>query len=188
MTTSIKRVLTAFTLCAAMTCCSTSFGQTDTDTQEFTVTVPNVVDIAAPADRTINHPGNNNPLSFIPGGAPIDHWRVSCNTINGASVSIRTLQAFTHTVDSNYVRDAQLDMSLAYTDVDGVGSPVWSLGVNSDITDYANLDGEAIVTASSSGPGRAQLALTVTFITDTYSTLLAGDYSTTVEGTITANP
>ena len=45
----------------------------------------------------------------------------------------------------------------------------------------------AAVQATSSQPGKATLALSVTFITNTYSTLLQGDYQIDVVGTIAAN-
>ena len=158
-----------------------------TDTQTFTVTVPSSLSITAPADESLTHDATNNNQVFTPGATPADHWQVLCNSANGASVSLKTLSAFTHTVDGSYERDAQLDLTISYTDVDGGGTAIWTPGITSDVTDYASGDGEAEVTASSSVPGRASLAVTVTFITDTYSTLLEGDYVTTVEGTISAN-
>ena len=166
--------------------CRSAIAQT-TDTQTFTVTVPSSLSITAPSNESLTHDGTNNNQVFTPGATPADHWQVLCNSANGASVSLKTLSAFTHTTDGSYERDARLDLTVSYTDVDSGGAAIWTSGIASDQTDYASGDGEAEVTASSGVPGRASLAVQVTFITDTYSTLLEGDYVTTVEGTISAN-
>ena len=66
-------------------------------------------------------------------------------------------------------------------------SAIWTVSTASDQTNYAGSDNVAAVQATSSQPGKATLALSVTFITNTYSTLLQGDYQIDVVGTIAAN-
>ena len=44
------------------------------------------------------------------------------------------------------------------------------------------------VTAKSDGVGRANMLLTVTFVTGDFASIKAGDYLTTVTGTVAANP
>ena len=179
--TSIAAALTVFAACES------TMAQQTTDSQVFTVTVPSVLSITAPSDQSANHDGTDNDQVFSPGALSADHWQVVCNATNGASVSIRTLSAFVHTTDGNFQRDASVALGISYTDLDPSNNPVWTTGTTTDQTNYVGNDGEAEVTASSGSPGRASLAVTVAFITDTYSTLLEGDYRTTLEGTISAN-
>lgn len=149
-----------------------------TASQKFTVTVPTNIDITAPSDVAITHDESDNDQAF-----PAQQWNVRGNIAAGVSVSFSTDQAFTHTTDSSFQRDAKLDLALASSD----GPAVWSVGVASDTTDYANADGQATVQASSDGVGSAAFDLSVTFITDTFGSFAAGDYETTVTGTVTAN-
>ncbi|MCA9057940.1 MAG: hypothetical protein KDA85_05555 [Planctomycetaceae bacterium] len=158
-----------------------------TDTQRFTVTVPSSLSITAPADRTLTHDTTNNSQVFTPGGDTANHWAVLCNSSAGASVNITATSPFTHTSDSTYKRDAALNLAVSSSDNTGGGSSIWAVTQSTASTDYANAVNTASVTASSAQPGKATLALTVTFVTNTYSTLLQGDYVVDVVGTIAAN-
>lgn len=149
-----------------------------TASQTYTVTVPTSIQISAPADATATHDESDNDLAFSPAA-----WTVSGNASAGVGVSFATATAFVHTVDSSFKRDAQLDLAVGTTE----GPASWSVSTASDVTDYANSNEIATVTASSDGVGLANFDLTVTFITDTFGTFAAGDYSTTVTGTVTAN-
>jgi hypothetical protein len=62
-----------------------------------------------------------------------------------------------------------------------------TVNLTTNTTNYVAADNNASVQATSAQPGKATLALTVTFITNTYSTLLQGDYQIDVVGTIAAN-
>ncbi len=77
----------------------------------------------------------------------------------------------------------KLDLALNTSDT-GSG---WNVTTASDQTNYGAADEVATVQAVSSAPGDATLNLTVTFITTDFSTLLAGNYTSTVTATITAN-
>ncbi|MCA9066828.1 MAG: hypothetical protein KDA96_27365 [Planctomycetaceae bacterium] len=158
-----------------------------TDSQTFTVTVPSSLSISAPADLSLTHDTTNNDQVFVPGADPARHWAVLCNSAAGASVQLTAQSPFVHATDSSYKRDAALSLSVSSSDNTGGGAAIWSVGTSSAATDYAGGTNTATVTASSAQPGKATLALTVTFVTNNYGTLLQGDYVTDVVGTITAN-
>jgi hypothetical protein len=171
---SFLKIVSAFTIAVL---CQTASAQT-TDTQRFTVTVPSTLSITGPADQTLTHDTTNNNQVFAPGSNTANHWAVQCNSGAGATVNLRTNTPFTHTSNSAYKRDAKLDLAV---------SAIWTVSTASDQTNYAGSDNVANVQATSSQPGKATLALSVTFITNTYSTLLQGDYQIDVVGTIAAN-
>ncbi|MCA9036075.1 MAG: hypothetical protein KDA91_13150 [Planctomycetaceae bacterium] len=186
MKTSNFGLVKVFSFALVATVCQLAVGQT-TDTQTFTVTVPSALSIVAPADRQLNHDTTNNNQVFVPGADVANHWAVMCNSGAGATVNLTTSTPFTHTTNSNFKRDARLDLAISSSDNDGTGSAVWTVSTATDTTDYAGADADASVQATSAAPGKATLGLTVTFITDTYSTLLQGDYEIDVVGTIAAN-
>lgn len=157
-----------------------------TDSQKFTVTVPSTLSITGPADQTLTHDTTNNNQVFSPGAVTANHWAVLCNAGAGATVNLATSTPFTHTTNNTYKRDAKLDLSVSSTDNNGAAA-IWSVSTASDQTNYVGADSNASVQATSAMPGKGTLALTVTFITNTYSTLLQGDYQIDVVGTITAN-
>lgn len=148
------------------------------DTQSFSVTVPASVSIIAPAAVAITHDETNNPQAFPP-----QAWVVKGNATNGVSVSFSTATPFIHETDSTFKRNAKLDLAVATTQ----GPAQWTIGTASDMTNYVNDDGIAVVTASSNGVGRANLNLTVSFITEEFGVFAAGVYTTTVTGTVAAN-
>lgn len=149
-----------------------------TATQKFTVSVPTSISITAPANVSLTHNETDSNQSF-----PAQQWVVKGNTLNGVTVSFSTGSAFVHTTDNSFKRNAQLGLSVA----SNTGPATWNVTQASDVTDYANNDGVATVQATSNGVGRANFNLAVTFVTDTYGTFAAGNYETTVTGTVTAN-
>ena len=153
-----------------------------TDTERFRVTVPSQLTITAPqALVSITHDETDADQPFPP-----QPWNVTANALLGATVSFSTDQAFTHTLDPTFKRDARLDLSVASSDAPAA----WTVLIGSDQTDYDNLvlpDEVATVTAASIRPGDASFNLGVTFLTVDHSTLAEGDYEMTVTGTLTAN-
>lgn len=147
-------------------------------TQKFTVSVPSNISITPPAAASITHNESDSNQAF-----PNQSWLVKGNVLNGVSVSFATGSAFVHKTDSSFKRNAKLDLSVGSTQ----GPATWSVSTASDTTDYANNDGVATVVASSTGVGRANMNLLVTFITDTFGTFAAGDYEMTVTGTVSSN-
>ena len=145
--------------------------------QVLKVVVPTSVSIVAPVAATITHNETDAPQAF-----PSQVWTVKGNSLNGVNVSFATTTPFTHATDNTFKRNAKLDLAVGVTQ----GPAAWTVGVASDTTNYVNNDGVAQVTASSNGVGRANMNLTVSFITEEFGVFAAGDYLTTVTGTIAA--
>lgn len=179
MKINIKECVKVLAAVVALSMGQSAFAQT-TDDQVFTVTVPSLLSITAPANQTIDTTTDQTDGNkvFTPATAA-DHWAVTCNSVNGATVNLTALSPF---VNGASQRDAQLDLAI------GSGATNWGVTVASDVTDYAGGTNTASVQAQSSAPGDGGLALTVTFINTTYSNLTEGDYVMTVRGTISANP
>lgn len=146
--------------------------------QKFTVQVPANISITSPSNASLTHDESDNNQAF-----PGQTWLVKGNVQNGVSVSFATNQAFTHETDANFKRDARLNLAAGAKQ----GPATWTVTKAVDTTDYTNGDGIASVTAASNGVGRSEFNLTVTFITDSFGTFAAGNYETTVTGTVTAN-
>ena len=145
--------------------------------QVFKVSVPSSVSIVAPMAVSLTHNETDAPQTF-----PAQAWAVKGNSLNGVNVSFATTEPFVHATDSTFKRNAKLDLAVGTV----AGPASWTVGVASDTTNYVNNDGIAQVTASSNGVGRANMNLTVSFITEEYGIFAAGDYLTTVTGTIAA--
>ena len=146
-------------------------------TQVYKVIVPSSVSIVAPMAVSLTHNETDAPQTF-----PAQAWAVKGNSLNGVNVSFATTEPFVHALDNTFKRNAKLDLAVGTV----AGPASWTVGVASDTTNYVNNDGVAQVTASSNGVGRANMNLTVSFITEEYGIFAAGDYLTTVTGTIAA--
>ncbi|TWU48247.1 hypothetical protein [Rubripirellula reticaptiva] len=168
---------TTFVALILATTAGTALGQT-TASQKFTVTVPGAIAITAPSNVTIVHDESEIDQVF-----PAQSWVVKGNSLAGVTASFATSQAFRHTVDPTAKRNATLGLSVNSS----VGSAAWTISQATDTTDYANNDGVATVQVSSNGFGRANLDLSVSFVTNGFGSFPAGDYETTVTGTVTAN-
>lgn len=175
----MKKFLSLVAVLAVAVCTGEAFAQTSASaSQKFTVSVPTSVSITAPADVSLTHDQTDNNQAF-----PAQSWAVRGNVGAGVSVSFATNQAFTNLTDSSFKRNAKLDLAIA----SHTGPATWNVSKATDTTDYAGNNGVASVQASSNGVGKANFNLTVSFITDTFGSFLAGDYVTTVTGTVTAN-
>lgn len=168
------------TLCglAVLAAGGATFGQT-TDTQAYTVTVPQAISVVAPAAASLTHDLTANPQSFDP-----QTWVVRGNSTTGVTVNFGVTDVFVHSTDSAFKRDVQLGLATGATQ----GPATWTITTASDATSLSTGDTDATVTAASDDVGRADMALTVTFITGDIGTLLEGDYVATVTGTVAANP
>ncbi len=167
----------AFVALFVATTAGTAMGQT-TASQKFTVTVPSAISITAPANVAVTHDQSENNQAF-----PNQPWVVRGNSLAGVTASFSTTQAFRHLVDPTARRNASLGLSVNTS----VGAAAWTVSQPTDTTDYATNDGIATVQVSSNGFGRATLDLAVSFVTDGFGTFPAGDYETTVTGTVTSN-
>ena len=146
--------------------------------QKFTVTVPTSVAIVAPTDVQITHDQTDNDQAF-----PVQVWAVKGNVAAGVTVTFSTNQPFTNISDATFKRDAKLDLAVATT----AGPATWSISKATDKTNYLGRVNVATVQAASNGVGKANFNLSVSFLTNTFGSFIAGDYVTTVTGTITAN-
>ncbi|TWT76440.1 hypothetical protein CA13_69340 [Planctomycetes bacterium CA13] len=168
-----------FTLAALFVFASTSTAMGDTTaSQKFTINVPTAISITAPSNVSITHDETENDQAF-----PAQPWVVRGNSLAGVTVSLSTTKAFTHITDTTAKRNAQLGLSVASQE----GAANWTVTTPTDVTDYATNDGVATVQATSNGFGRATLDVAVSFVTDGFGTFAAGDYETTVTGTVTSN-
>lgn len=146
--------------------------------QNFRVIIPSNLSIISPDDVTLTHDETNANQRF-----PSQLWTVVGNNMTGVSVSFSALKPFTHTNDPRYKCDARL--GLAINSSNGPGA--WTMTQVNDVTDHANGDNTATVSAVSNGTSHARFDLGVNFITGTYGSFPSGVYETTVVGTITAN-
>lgn len=147
------------------------------DSQGFRVVVPTGLSIVAPTDAQITHDETDNDNVF-----PAQTWVVKGNASNGLTVTFSTADVFKHS-SGNFQRDAGLAIALGTTQ----GPATWNVVTATDQTDYAGSDPVAQVVASSNGVGRANIDLTVSFITEEFGVFAAGDYDMTVVGTVAAN-
>lgn len=166
----------AFSVIAAFSfATSAQAQQTDSDVETFRVVIAPLFSINAPAPLvTLPHDESNNDQVFPP-----QTWLVTSNNARGASVVFETNQAFTHTVENSYKRDAALDLRIA-------SGNAWTVNVGSAQTNYSAGTENVVVTAESNRAGAASFLLDVRFIEETFSDLAAGDYEMTVTGTLTA--
>jgi len=178
MKTTIRFSVAAICSFAVLALNGTAFGQL-TDTQTYTVTVPQAISVVAPTAATLNHDLTANPQSFA-----AQTWVVRGNSTTGVAINFAVSDVFIHTVDGSFKRDVKLALATGATQ----GPATWTITTSSDVTDLATGDLDATVTASSDDVGRADMALTVTFVTGDIGTLLEGDYLATVTGTVAANP
>ncbi|QDV68503.1 hypothetical protein Poly24_22120 [Rosistilla carotiformis] len=147
----------------------------ETDSELFRVTVPSTLSITAPSATVSQiHDETDNDQVF-----PIQRWLVTANNTGGAMAVFTTDQAFTHTLDSNYKRDAYLTLAKASGDA-------WTVTNGSATTNYGSSLEEVSVTAESFTPGAANFDIGVSLVEETFTDLAAGDYELTVTGTLTA--
>ena len=156
---------------------SMASGQT-TGSQTFKVVVPQSISIVAPSETSLTHDQTDSPQVF-----PVQTWLVKGNVSAGVNVKFIAAQPFTHTTDAASKRDVKLDLSVGAKQ----GPATWTVDVASDMTNHEASDQDAQVVASSNGVGRANLNLAVSFIGGEFGVFAAGDYVTTVVGTIAAN-
>lgn len=173
----MKRYSMKFCIFAFLTLISCSTVLAQSDSQGFRVIVPTGLSIVAPPSAELTHNESDANQAFPP-----QAWVVKGNASAGLNVTFTASDAFVHT-SGNFRRNAALSLAMGETQ----GPASWSVTTVSDSTDYATNDFDATVAAASDGVGRANLNLTVTFVTEEFGLFAAGDYNTTVVGTVAAN-
>jgi hypothetical protein len=171
----MKNYLLLVAVVSALVFAPSSANAQTTASQNFTVSVPTSISISAPAATGLTHDQSDNPQAF-----PSQNWVVRGNAMNGLNVSFTSLP-FSHSTISTIKQDARLKLSIGTK----AGPGNWTLGVDESSTNYVSST-PATVTASSDGVGRANLGLVVTFLSGEFGTFAAGDYVTTVVGTVAA--
>ncbi|MEZ6067301.1 MAG: hypothetical protein R3B90_16715 [Planctomycetaceae bacterium] len=149
---------------------------TASDTQTFVVRIRPVISITAPSNRVlIRHDRTDANQTFDP-----QLWVATTNNATGASIDWE----ITPFANGSTQRNARLTASVDSSDA----AAAWTMGTATATTDYTSLvSPNADVTASSTGPGDGGFNLVVDFLDTDYSQLPAGDFVSTVVGTITAN-
>ncbi len=152
------------------------------DQQTFRVIVPSNILITAPTPLVQDtHDGTDGDFALLP-----QLWNVRGNVATGVTVNFVVDAPFTHTTDNTQVRDASISVAAP---INTVGPAAWTVaGSSSAATDYANSVDTATVTYSSNQPGRGDFAVSVAFKGGAFGSFLAGNYETTVTGTVSANP
>ena len=156
---------------------ATAMAQAPTASQTFRVVVPTNISITAPELAEITHDQSDADQSF-----PAQQWVVKGNVNGGVNVTFVALTPFIHTVDDTFKRDARLSLAVASS----VGPASWTVTEPTDETNYIAGEDTASVAATSNGVGRANFDLSVQFITDDFGTFAAGNYESTVVGTVSA--
>lgn len=147
--------------------------------QVYKVIVPESVGIAAPGAVQLTHDQSNNPQVFQD-----QTWSVRGNSTKGVNVVFKVDTPFVHSTNNAWKVDAKLDLSVGTTQ----GSASWQVTKATDQTNIAGNDLDAAVTATSNGVGRANMILKVSFLSPEWGTYAAGEYVTTVVGTVALNP
>jgi hypothetical protein len=172
----MKNYLRLVAVVAVLALAPSSVHAQTTASQLYSIVVPSSISISAPTE-TVNlvHDQSDNPQAF-----PTQTWAVRGNAKNGMTVSFAS-QSFANTLEPTFKRNAKLDLTVKSFN----GTGVWNVSVPSS-TSTSNTP--ATVTATSNGVGRASLDLVVSFLTEDFSSFVAGSYTTTVVGTVAANP
>lgn len=146
----------------------------------YSVTIPPVASIQAlsPA-QSMTHPMTRSNLSFFD-----SQWTLTCNTPGGATARF-SAPVFENENDPGFQRDVQLRIQ-SLSAASGSG---WAFTDRTDRSRYQSGNTTAIVSMASTNAGSATVNLRVRFLTENnpVDRLPAGNYSTTVVGTITAN-
>lgn len=104
-------------------------------------------------------------------------WVVTSDEADGASLTLQA-DSFVHVVETN--KKASIRLNLTKT-----SGAAWSVGIGQSISTDTT---PAQVSASSTGTGDAAFSVDVTFVPGNVSVLPSGNYSTSIVGTIAANP
>jgi hypothetical protein len=163
-------------VCLSLTLAGVASAQTANQT--YDVIVPVSLTITAPsATVSLTHDKSNLNQDF-----PSQAWSVSGNGSAGVAVTFATAAPFTHTTVSTAKADTRLALSVGTT----TGS-AFTVTTATDTSSFSTNDNIASVAANNTGPGTAQMNLAVSFVTGSFSNLIAGTYRTVVTGTIAAN-
>ena len=140
---------------------------------------PNTVLTCLSADQFQTHPSVEGNLDFFD-----SEWYMESNSSAGASVTF-SAGPFINEDNPAYMRDSQMRLRR----LRNRGAATWAFEDQVERTRYSNGKMNAVVKMSCTSAGRAFVGMRVRFFTETNPTarLPAGNYVTTVVGTISAN-
>ena len=144
--------------------------------QTFQVVVPTRVSASTPSSAGLTFDLAETNKVF-----PVQTWTVHGNAVAGVNVSFAA-QSFINTSRPSVQRDAELQLEIG----DSHGPGAWAVQVNRSASNF-HYDIPAVVTAQSTGLGRANLKLSVAFLSDSQDMLASGDFIATVVGTVSGN-
>ena len=133
--------------------------------QRFSVLVPTSVRTMSPAIAGLTYNPTVHSNSFS-----AQTWTIHGNSTAGINVSFGTLSPFVNTANPNWKRDVKLNLGLETTH----GPATWTIEVDQSSTDYLTRDIPAIVNATSTGFGLAQLLTLSKERLNTHSDLTGG--------------
>ncbi len=125
--------------------------------------------------QAITHTLKTEPQSF----APV-RWDIGSGFANGCVVEW-TAAPFTHVSQSTSLADCSVAVSIAQSNRRGQ----WRVVKASDKTNISSGTQPATVSIAAARPGTARVQLLVQFLGTNVTNLAAGDYQTTITGTIT---
>ena len=126
-------------------------------------------------EQSITHTLKSEPQSF----APV-RWDVGSGFANGCVVEW-TAAPFTHVSQSTSRADCSIAVSIAQSNRRGR----WRVVKATDRTNISSGNQPATVSIASERSGTARVQLSVQFLGTSVTNLAAGDYQTTITGTIT---
>ena len=148
------------------------------DAQTYQMAIPDGISLVSPGDVVISHDLTSTNQVF-----PDQVWQAYTSNLSGAQVEF-SMGRFIHEDISFYRRNARIQLRVLASDPDAN----WRVTRGSARTRGffgGGSRGTATVTAESFGPGAGQLSIRVTFIERNFLFLAAGNYNSTVVGTIT---
>ncbi len=165
-----SRIVALLMVWSLASCC---YGQSES--QKFTVNVPEGVGVTSPPQSNVN-------LTLTAGSDafPEQIWNIRSNSEAGVVVEFAASGAFTHETLAGVKVDAGLDVSIPSTS----GSAAWQVTQASDRSSYASGDERAVVQLVSDGVGTAQVGLTMRFVQSSLDVIPVGEYSATVICTV----
>jgi hypothetical protein len=135
------------------------------------------VSITPPSGQSRTHNTANAPQVF-----PEQVWSLTSNELLGATVQL-TAGPFVHATEPSVKVNCKLDLRV----VSSQTLALWATVAATDQTNIAAGKQTARVSARSTATGNGTVGLTVTYQNSSFSTTGAGNYSTTVTGTIVPN-
>lgn len=126
-------------------------------------------------DQTLPHALDDAPQSFTP-----VRWDIQNQQFRNGCVVLWTVAAFEHESEGGTTADCEISARI----VRSTGRARWSVTTGSDATSVSTGKKSAAVSIASDARGNAEAEILIRFTTNDVSSLTAGNYTTTLTGTI----